>query len=498
MMWPRRALTHLAFVGIVGTIAACDSTSPAPRATRLAFSVEPSSTAAGAIVSPAVTVSVLQADGNLSSGSSASITLEITAGTGTAGAALGGTLTRAAVNGVATFNDLTLDKAGTGYSLTAKSGSLSAATSTTFAIEAGSAATLSFVSQPTTVAKDSIITPSVTIVVQDAFGNPVTASTLTVSVAIASGTGNPAANLGGILSRASVGGVSAFDDLTVDREGTDYAIVATANGLTAASSDAFDVIVPAASLHLVYSQLEGTDLTIWRARGDGTDKQYLNVGTGPTQHNGVIIARGAYQDNRMYAMNGDGTNRHEILPAGPSYTPDFSPGGDRFVLMYGDCGGGLHPVAVANSDGTGLVIHANCTDQSPRWSPLGDRLLYAAGGTIYTAKTDGSDVQPVIALTATMSGLAWATDGTALLFSWKNPTSPFYQMYRVNLDGSGLQVVTSTAADDLLQDWSAEGNWVLFWSNRSGSWGLWAMKADGSAASEIVMVPQGEQARWKK
>ena len=53
------------------------------------------------------------------------------------GATLSGTVTHAATSGVATFSGLSLDKANTGYTLTAQASSLTAATSSSFDITPG-------------------------------------------------------------------------------------------------------------------------------------------------------------------------------------------------------------------------------------------------------------------------------------------------------------------------------------------------------------------------
>jgi hypothetical protein len=85
-------------------------------AAKLVFGQAPVNTIAGAVITPAVTVLVEDAGGNLVS-STASITLAI--GTNPSGGTLGGTVTMAASGGIATFNNLTIDKSGTGYILTA-------------------------------------------------------------------------------------------------------------------------------------------------------------------------------------------------------------------------------------------------------------------------------------------------------------------------------------------------------------------------------------------
>ena len=107
----------------------------------LVFNGEPSNTAAGASISPAVTVQVKDSNGILVASSTASVTLAITSGTPATGGpgTLSGTLTQSAVNGTATFNNLSINTDGTNYKLHATSGSLTAADSTTFNISSGTA-----------------------------------------------------------------------------------------------------------------------------------------------------------------------------------------------------------------------------------------------------------------------------------------------------------------------------------------------------------------------
>ncbi|MDT5123532.1 MAG: hypothetical protein QOC96_3014, partial [Acidobacteriota bacterium] len=97
----------------------------------LAFSVQPSNTNAGAIITPAVKVQILDA-GNNPTTSTASITLAI--GNNPSGGTLSGTTIVAAVNGTATFSNLSINIAGSGYTLTANSNGLVGTTSNPFNI----------------------------------------------------------------------------------------------------------------------------------------------------------------------------------------------------------------------------------------------------------------------------------------------------------------------------------------------------------------------------
>ena len=101
-------------------------------ASKLAFTTQPSNTAVGAGITPAVQVSVEDANGNVVTSDSSNVTVAIGANPGSG--TLGGTRTVAAINGVATFSNLSINKVGTGYTLTAADGTLTGATSSTFNI----------------------------------------------------------------------------------------------------------------------------------------------------------------------------------------------------------------------------------------------------------------------------------------------------------------------------------------------------------------------------
>jgi len=105
---------------------------PLAGTTQLAFSVQPTTTTAGATITPAVQVTARDAQGNTAPGFTGSVTVAI--GTNPSGGTLSGTTTVAAVAGVATFGNLSINTAGAGYTLTAAASGLAGATSAAFSI----------------------------------------------------------------------------------------------------------------------------------------------------------------------------------------------------------------------------------------------------------------------------------------------------------------------------------------------------------------------------
>ena len=102
-------------------------------ATQLAFSVEPmTETFVDFPITPAVQVAIQDALGSTVAGAVDVVTVAI--GANPSAAALSGTITVAAVDGIATFADLQIDQTGNAYKLVATSGTLTAATSSAFLV----------------------------------------------------------------------------------------------------------------------------------------------------------------------------------------------------------------------------------------------------------------------------------------------------------------------------------------------------------------------------
>src|SRR5262245_26059164 len=116
----------------------------------LVFTVQPSATVAGATITPAVQLRVVDAAGQTVTTFARAVTLEISDGTGNEDAELSGTTTVAAVAGVATFSTLSIDSAAAEYKLTATVAGVGEVTSAPFAVTAP-AATAAPVAVPTAV-----------------------------------------------------------------------------------------------------------------------------------------------------------------------------------------------------------------------------------------------------------------------------------------------------------------------------------------------------------
>src|SRR5262249_52130842 len=206
------------------TVPASFSLTNTTTASNLAFIQQPTNGIANSTISPAVTVQLVDRFSNKIA--TAGVEVSMTLGNAR-GATLGGTLTQKTdASGLATFNNLTIDKGGVGYTLLVSAAGLTGATSAAF----GQASRLVFIQQPTNGPAGKVISPPVEVTADD--GNLGVVSGISVTMARASGTGN----LSGTLTQTTNGsGLASFSDLSLDAVGA-YVLSAKAGPLSITST----------------------------------------------------------------------------------------------------------------------------------------------------------------------------------------------------------------------------------------------------------------------
>jgi hypothetical protein len=233
-----------------GGLAATDPASvdvfPAAAEVLVITTQPPASVEAGALFS--LLVEARDTLGNLVPAFTGEVTISI--GSNPGGANLAGTATAPAVSGVASFTDLFLDRAATGYTLLASGAGLAPATSDPFGVTPAPAQSLVFTTGPGTAYQAGDPIP-VAVSAFDQFGNVVTgfAGTITLDLGVNPGNGV----LGGTTSVAATAGVATFNDNFVNRAAAGYALTATAPGLAAANSAGTFEITPAGATVLAFA-----------------------------------------------------------------------------------------------------------------------------------------------------------------------------------------------------------------------------------------------------
>jgi len=216
-------------------------TPPPGSAATLAFTQQPPTTAAGTAIPP-LQVAALDGAGRTVTTFTGPITVSL--GTNPGGDTLS-PRTVNAVNGLATFSNLRIDKAAPGYTLVAAANGLPNVSSTAFTIVPGAATQLVFTVPPSNTRAGATIQPPVRVTAYDAVGNQ--ATNLVGSVVVAIGH-NGGLLFPGTLSGggpvAPVNGVAVFSNLSIDVAGNGYTLIATILGSSVTrESTSFNITV---------------------------------------------------------------------------------------------------------------------------------------------------------------------------------------------------------------------------------------------------------------
>ena len=235
---------------------------PAGSPSQIVVSTQPPSTSVTAGGSFGVAFAIEDSLGHVLN-STATVSLGITPGTGTTGAALtcpaGKSI--AAVSGIASFS-CSIDLVGAGYTLTATSPGLSAANTNSLTVIPGAPNRLAFTPDPPGggAASAGSPIPSVSVQVLDSQGNLVTTATGSVAMSIGAGSAQPSFDTGSTTSVTLNSGIAAFAGLQVTAPGT-YTFVATPAGIAGLSSPvtsaSFSVAPGPSTLQLVFTTPPG-------------------------------------------------------------------------------------------------------------------------------------------------------------------------------------------------------------------------------------------------
>lgn len=218
-----------------------------------AFCQQPTTAAAGTVLTPAVRVCLRTAGGDPAPTAGIQLTLRLG---GTSSGHLQGTvIADTDSSGTATFSTLRIDQSGTDYRLIVSGSGLADGTSDRFAIVAANANVLVFTT-PARTATASTTSDGQSLVIRrnDPFGNPVTSGTSTVRLVTSStGTTRFSTTVGGsaVTSITIPSGASSATVYYADTRSGRPVLTASSTGLVSASQE--QTITPAAATTLTYT-----------------------------------------------------------------------------------------------------------------------------------------------------------------------------------------------------------------------------------------------------
>ena len=174
--------------------------------------------------------------------------------------------------------------------------------------------------------------------------------------------------------------------------------------------------------------------------------------------------------------------------------PNWSSDG-KFLIV--NTAGRLYRLPVEGTKPTPEVIPVDATlrlnnDHAP--SPDGKQIAFSASSPasrqsqVYLSNADGSNARVMV--TAGPSYFhGWSPDGHYLAYVHQHPgpngAPANYDIFRVPATGGEPEQLDSNTGYDDGPDYSPDGKWIYFNSDRSGGWDIWRIPSEGAGLNDI-------------
>jgi len=213
------------------------------------------------------------------------------------------------------------------------------------------------------------------------------------------------------------------------------------------------------SASIVFSSSRNGALSLWRVKAIGGDPQ------------------------RLAAVGDD------------AYAPAIARHGHRLIYSHGSAMWGIFAADLAEKPAAPAVILTSSEqDAAPHISPSGNRIIFqswrSGSREIWAAQIDGTNPVQLTDNPGQSAGdPSWSPDGKFIAFDAR--LDAFAHIYVISAGGGKPRAITSGSYNDVAPAWSPDGRYLYFGSNRSGSWQIWKVLADGSHAPQQVTTNGG-------
>ena len=195
---------------------------------------------------------------------------------------------------------------------------------------------------------------------------------------------------------------------------------------------------------------------------------------------GRQIAFYAHRNQRtdLYVMDADGRQLKRVAASGgPNAFPVWSPDGQWIAYATAhqqDAG-----IYIVHTDGSGLKRLTAFLAVFIAWSPDGEHILFVAACEsncdLYVMKADGSQQRRLTRNGSVDAYPVWSPDSRHIAFISNRSQS--FDLYVLDIQcdetvfgGCPVDRLTENRASDSFPDWSPDGQWIAFGSDRTGNY----------------------------
>jgi len=199
------------------------------------------------------------------------------------------------------------------------------------------------------------------------------------------------------------------------------------------------------------------------------------------------------------AEGGDAVALVKPAPGLPHFDGHYAPDGQKIAYVHDILQGtdGKLQINACKADGTQpeVVVPHKAFEESPRWSPDGNRLAFVStrdgNQEIYTCKPGGGEVKRLTSHPGFDHHPSWSPDGARIAFisSREGPEA----LWVMQADGTSLRRLTKCDGLESWPAWHPDGKRIVVARNRGGQTDLVLVPAEPGQGAEQYLVEHPAQ-----
>jgi Tol biopolymer transport system component len=239
--------------------------------------------------------------------------------------------------------------------------------------------------------------------------------------------------------------------------------------------------------------------TLYVMNGDGTDRTELVSAASLVDYrwspDGTRIAFslgrtvGSQLVSDLWVMRADGSARMKL--DSDAEEPSWSPDGSQIAYVR-DVGSPQVRIISSTGGGERRLTPDSLVTIQPAWSPDGSLIAFVSVGPnqLWVIHPDGSGLLNLTQGAAQEDGPVWSPDGSRIAFNSGPTDQPLEsEVVVIHPDGSGRTTLTHHAGFDLSPDWSPDGRRIVFVRTDNGDNEIYVMNSDGSDPVDVSNRP---------
>jgi tol-pal system beta propeller repeat protein TolB len=221
---------------------------------------------------------------------------------------------------------------------------------------------------------------------------------------------------------------------------------------------------------------------------------------------GIAATRIAFVDGtKLKIVDSDGANERTIPTVGAALSPAWHPSGRYLVYVDADDRGTrIAQVDLRTMKPRLLSASNRALNITPVYTKDGKNIVWANGGDspaeLVLASAAGDDSVPKAFVGRTgfeTTSPSFSPDGKQVVFMSPRPLTP--QLYTMNVDGTGLRLLTPVVAGKRSYrtgaDWSPAGDEIAF-EQQNGDFQVWTIRVKNRVMTQLTNEGENEDPAW--